>query len=48
MKKFINWHKEFANKFMKKLGLDWYTLAWVSWVEGFIIGVILMMILSSK
>ncbi|SVC74416.1 uncharacterized protein METZ01_LOCUS327270 [marine metagenome] len=44
MKKFIKWHKEFTNKFMKKTGMDSYQLAWFSWVKGLITGIILMML----
>ena len=47
MKKFIKWHKEFANKFMMMTGMDSYKLAWFSWTKGFIMGIILMMFLSS-
>ena len=46
MKKLITWHKEFANNFMKKTGIDSYQLAWFSWAKGFIMGIILMMLLS--
>ena len=44
--KFINWHKEFANKFMKMTGMDSYQLAWFSWLKGLAMGIILMMLLS--
>ena len=47
MEKFIKWHKEFANKFMKKTGMDSYQLAWFSWAKGFIMGIVLMMLLSN-
>jgi len=46
MKKFIKWHKEFANKFMKMTGMDSYQLAWFSWFKGLAMGIILMMLLS--
>ena len=47
MKKFIKWHKEYANNLMKKTGMDSYQLAWFSWAKGLIMGIILMMLLSS-
>ena len=47
MEKFIKWHKEFANKFMKRTGMDSYQLAWFSWAKGFIMGIVLMMLLSN-
>jgi len=43
---FVNWHKAYADKCMKIFGVDWYTLAWVSWVKGIITGIILMVLLS--
>ena len=46
MRKFIEWHKEFTNKFMNKTGMDSYQLAWFSWVKGLITGIILMMFFS--
>ena len=46
MRKFIQWHKEFTNKFMNKTGMDSYQLAWFSWVKGLIMGIILMMLFS--
>ena len=46
MDKIVKWHKEFANKFMKMTGMDSYQLAWFSWVKGFAMGIILMMLLS--
>ena len=39
--KFIKWHKEVGEVFMKKLNIDWYTVAWVSWVKGLISGFII-------
>ena len=44
MKNLLNWHKEFANKFMKKTGMDSYQLAWFSWTKGFAMGIILMLL----
>ena len=46
MKKFINWHKEYANKFMKMTGMDSYQLAWFSWFKGLAMGIIIMILLS--
>ena len=46
MKQFIKWHKEYADKFMKKMGMDSYQLAWFSWVKGLAMGIIIMMLLS--
>jgi len=46
MDKIVKWHKEFANKFMKMTGMDSYQLAWFSWIKGFVMGIILMMVLS--
>ena len=47
MNRIIKWHKAYANEFMKMLSIDWYTLAWVSWVKGIIMGIMIMTLLSS-
>ena len=46
MKKFIKWHKDFANKFMKKTGMDSYQLAWFSWAKGLVMGILIMLLFS--
>ena len=46
LNKIIKWHKEFANKFMKKTGIDFYQLAWLSWFKGIMMGIIIMLLLS--
>ena len=47
MDRILKWHREYANKFMKKTGMDSYQLAWFSWFKGLAMGIILMMLLSS-
>jgi len=47
MKRFINWHKEMCELFMEWSGTDWYTTAWISWVKGIIMGIIIMSLLTS-
>ena len=37
---FIKCHKVLIDNFMKRFGVDWYSLAWVSWVKGLITGFI--------
>ena len=46
MKNLLNWHKEYANKFMKKTSMDSYQMAWFSWFKGLIMGIILMILLA--
>ena len=38
MKKLIEWHKGIAEEVMKLMGWDYYSLLWYSWIEGFIVG----------
>ena len=38
MKKLIEWHKGIAEEVMKFMGWDHYSLLWYSWIEGFIVG----------
>jgi len=38
---FIKWHKELGDRFMERLGLGWYLVAWISWVKGLITGFII-------
>jgi len=46
MKNFISWHKEFTNRFMIMTGMDSYQLAWFSWLKGFIMGILIMLLFS--
>ena len=46
MKKFNKWHKEFANKFIEKTGINPPQLDWISWAKGLIMGILLMTFLS--
>ena len=34
MQKFIKWHKKLTMKKMKRFGLDWYSISWISWIKG--------------
>ena len=42
---FIKWHKGLTDNFMKKLGIDWYALAWISWLKGLITALIIFLLL---
>ena len=46
MKKIIEWHKNYAEKMLEKLGLNSYQGMWLSWFKGVIMGIILMVLLS--
>ena len=46
MKRFIEWHKEFTNRFMMITGMDSYQIAWFSWVKGFTMGILIMLLFS--
>ena len=37
----IKWHKKQLDKIMKKFGLNTYQIAWISYIKGIIITVIL-------
>ena len=47
LNKFIKWHKAIIDKIMKSLNIDWYSIAWISWFKGLIVGLIIMALLSS-
>ena len=47
MKNLIKWHKNLAELFMIKTGMNAYKLAWFSWVKGLIMGILLTYILVS-
>tara|TARA_B100001029_G_C14859099_1_gene338112 strand:+ start:66 stop:206 length:141 start_codon:yes stop_codon:yes gene_type:complete len=38
---FIKWHKGLTEKFMGRLGVDWYAVAWISWFKGVLTGLII-------
>ena len=38
LEKLIEWHKGIAEEVMKFMGWDHYNLLWYSWIEGFIVG----------
>ena len=46
MERFINWHKGIMKSYMKKLNIEMYGLAWLSWGKGILMGIILMMLLG--
>lgn len=46
MKKFLKWHQEVLFFFMDKLNLGIYQIAWISWIKGFLMGVILLTLCS--
>ena len=33
---FFKWHKGLTENFMRRLGIDWYAIAWISWIKGLI------------
>ena len=39
--KLHKWHRKFVWDFMYRFNLDEYHLAWISWTEGFVIGILL-------
>ena len=46
MKKFIEWHQNMVFKFMVKLNLGVYEIAWISWIKGLLMGAILTLLCS--
>ncbi len=46
MNKFTNWHKLLIGKVQNFLRMNNYETIWLSWIKGFIMGIILMMVLS--
>jgi hypothetical protein len=46
MKKFIKWHKLIIGRMQVALRIDNYGSLWLSWIKGFAMGIILMMLLS--
>jgi len=38
---FFKWHKGLTENFMRRLGIDWYAIAWISWIKGLITGFII-------
>jgi|TARA_B110000114_G_scaffold158323_1_gene173496 hypothetical protein len=41
MKRFINWHKELIKWWMKKLKISNYGIAWIAFVKGLTIGILI-------
>jgi hypothetical protein len=39
--RFINWHKGLTEKFVRRIGMDWYGIAWISWFKGLLTGLII-------
>ena len=37
----IEWHKNMLNKSMKKIGLNAYQVAWISFIKGIMITIII-------
>ena len=46
MKKLIEWHQNMVFKFMVKLNLGVYEIAWISWIKGLLMGAILTLLCS--
>ena len=46
LKKFNKWHQNLLFWFMEKLNLGVYQVAWISWIKGFIIGALLLLLCS--
>ena len=42
MKKFLAWHEELVFDMMEKLNLGVYSLTWISFIKGVILGIIIM------
>ena len=47
MRNLLKWHKNLAEKFMIKTGMNAYKLAWFSWVKGLVMGILLALLLGS-
>lgn len=43
-KKFSKWHQEQLFWYMEKLNLGVYEVAWISWIKGFLMGVLLLLL----
>jgi hypothetical protein len=41
MKTFIDWHKKYIKWWMKKLKISTYGIAWIAFVKGLIIGLLI-------
>lgn len=41
MSKFIEWHKRQTEWWMDKLNVGWYGVAWIAWIKGVVIGVLI-------
>tara|TARA_B100000900_G_scaffold351214_1_gene318215 strand:- start:1657 stop:1800 length:144 start_codon:yes stop_codon:yes gene_type:complete len=39
----INWHRKILQKLMIKLNLDAYQVAWIAFIKGIIIGLVLFL-----
>ena len=46
LKKFNKWHQNLLFWFMEKLNLGVYQVAWISWIKGFIMGALLLLLCS--
>jgi len=42
MKKFLAWHEELVFDMMEKLDIGVYSLTWISFIKGVILGIIIM------
>ncbi len=38
---FIKWHKDLTDRFMARLGIDWYASVWIAWLKGLMTGLII-------
>tara|TARA_B100000965_G_scaffold113594_1_gene93743 strand:+ start:3808 stop:3963 length:156 start_codon:yes stop_codon:yes gene_type:complete len=41
MNKIIAWHKRQTEKWMGKLNIDWYGVAWIAWAKGVTMGLLI-------
>ncbi len=46
MERFTNWHKLLIGKIQNLLRINNYEMVWLSWIKGFIMGLLLMSLLS--
>ena len=46
IKSFFKWHKKFSLKVGDFLNLDWYSMSWISFFKGLILGILVMSLFS--
>jgi len=47
MRKIYNWHKKYFARLQKSTGLSSYSISWISWFKGLVMGCLLVLFLSS-